>query len=159
MNKVVLDTSVIVKSILAPRKSLPKDVYEREIETHKKCRKLIKLLDSRDFEVYIPNVALVEVASVLKRNGYHRLIPRVLESLSASYIFIPEEDIFELSIEVATKTGASGFDCYFIATALLLNATLITDDKKMNRHARSIGLNSILIREKELEEIKKKLGE
>ena len=43
---VVLDTSVIVKSILLPKKSIPKDIYEREIKTHKKCKQLIKFLNN-----------------------------------------------------------------------------------------------------------------
>ena len=37
----------------------------------------------------------------------------------------------------------------------MLNAILITDDEKMNKHANSTGLKSILIRDKEFEEIEK----
>jgi len=98
-------------------------------------------------------VSLVEVVSVLKRHGYPRIALQVLESLSDSYNFIPEDDIFEYCIDIALKTGTSGFDCYFIATSLMLNAILITDDEKMSKHASSIGLTSILVREMEFEKI------
>jgi predicted nucleic acid-binding protein len=153
MIKVVLDTSIIVKSLLYPRKSLPEDIYDREIKTHKKCRHLIKFLNSKGIETYLPKVSLVEVVSVLKRHGYPRIALQVLESLSDSYNFIPEDDIFEYCIDIALKTGTSGFDCYFIATSLMLNAILITDDEKMSKHASSIGLTSILVREMEFEKI------
>ena len=43
MSKVVLDTSIISKSILLPRKSLPKDIYEREAKTHKKMQAINKI--------------------------------------------------------------------------------------------------------------------
>jgi predicted nucleic acid-binding protein len=159
MSKVVLDTSIIVKSILLPRKSLPKDIYEREAKTHKKCKQLIKFLNNEGIDVYLPKVALVEVASVLKRHGYPKIALQVIESLSNSYNFISENEIFEYCLNIALKTGASGFDCYFIATSLMLNAILITDDEKMNKHANSTGLKSILIRNKEFEEIEEILKE
>lgn len=67
MGRVVLDTSVIVKAILKPGRWLPKDVYEREVETYRKSRLLIRLLREKHAEVLIPFVALVEVAGVLTR--------------------------------------------------------------------------------------------
>ena len=42
MDRGVLDTSAIIKSIFKPPKSLSRESYERELETHKKCRVLIK---------------------------------------------------------------------------------------------------------------------
>ena len=41
-NRGVLDTSVIVKSIFTPPKSLSRESYKRELETHEKCRFVIK---------------------------------------------------------------------------------------------------------------------
>ncbi|WP_167910492.1 antitoxin family protein [Thermococcus sp. Bubb.Bath] len=64
--RVVLDTSVIAKALLKPRKSLPKEIFERESETHRKSKLIIHLCDSHD--VALPKAGLVEVASVLKRN-------------------------------------------------------------------------------------------
>ena len=42
MDRDVLDTSTIIKSIFNPPKSLSREIYKRELETHKKCRVLIK---------------------------------------------------------------------------------------------------------------------
>ena len=101
----------------------------------------------------LPRAGLVEVASVLKRNGHGRVIPQVLESFSISYSFISEEEFFEKAIEVASKTGAAGFDCYFMALSMLKGALLITDDEKMAYHARSLGIQSLFVREMSEEEI------
>jgi hypothetical protein len=43
MIRAVLDTSVIVKSIFKPLRSLSKEAYCREQETHEKCKALIML--------------------------------------------------------------------------------------------------------------------
>ena len=149
--KVILDTSVIVKALLRPRRSLPQEVLERENQTHEKARLVVHLCD--DHEVLLPKACLVEVASVLKRNGHGDVIPDILESLSLSYNLVPEETIFEEAIDVASKTGASGFDCYFMALALVEGALLITDDVKMAFHARNLGIKTLLLRETSGEEI------
>jgi len=45
MDRAVLDTSVIVKSIFKPPKTLSSEIYKRETETHEKCRFIIKKLE------------------------------------------------------------------------------------------------------------------
>ena len=44
MGRMVFDTSVIVKAVLKPSRWLPRDIYEREAETHEKSRLLIRLV-------------------------------------------------------------------------------------------------------------------
>ena len=44
LEEVVLDSSVIIKSILKPSRWLPEEVYRRELETHHKARVLVKTL-------------------------------------------------------------------------------------------------------------------
>ncbi len=43
MEEVVLDSSIIIKSILKPGRWLPEEVYRRELETHHKARALVIL--------------------------------------------------------------------------------------------------------------------
>jgi len=45
LGRVVLDTSIIVKAVLKPGKWLPRSVYERELETHRKSRLLIRVVE------------------------------------------------------------------------------------------------------------------
>jgi len=48
MDRCVLDTTVIIKSIFKPPKSLSSERYKVELETHEKCRAVIKKLEERD---------------------------------------------------------------------------------------------------------------
>ena len=155
MDKSVLDTSVIVKSIFKPMKSLPDDIYKREMETHKKCICIIKTIEEKNIDIYIPYVSVVEIAAVVKRLSNKNLAGRISKSIFDSYEIIGEHIIFESAWDIAKNTGCSGFDSYFIALAHIKNASLITDDGGMHNHAEEIGVDSVLIRETELKNIKK----
>ena len=67
MEEVVLDSSVIIKSILKPGRWLSEEVYRGELETHYKARTLVKTLKSSDIIVLIPYPVIVEVAAVISR--------------------------------------------------------------------------------------------
>ena len=159
MGKVVLDTSVIVKAILKPGRWLPRDVYEREVETHEKSRLLILLVKEKHVEVLIPFVALVEAAGALTRLASSSLAREVVDSLKTSenYHIIYEEEIRDHTIEVALEVGSSGFDTYFIAVAKKFNAMLITDDEPMAIYAKRLGVDTILIRRISIEELRTKI--
>jgi predicted nucleic acid-binding protein len=67
MIRAVLDTSVLVKSIFKPLRSLSQEAYSKELETYEKCKALIKLIEVRDVEVHVPKVCVVEIAAVARR--------------------------------------------------------------------------------------------
>jgi len=153
MNKTVLDTSVIIKSIFKPPKSLSDEIYKREMETHEKCRVIIKKLEERDVNVYIPKVCVVETAAVVKRLADKNLAIKISEGVLNSYEVIDEAILFNSACAIAIDTGCSGFDSYFIALAKIKNAILLTDDGGMHFHAKEVGVDSVLIREVDLKGI------
>lgn len=82
-DSVVLDTSVVAKSILVPPRYLRRDIYEREIRTRDEIRVILRLLEERNYKVFFPKAGTIEVASVLKRSGLSReQVLEVLESLN-----------------------------------------------------------------------------
>jgi len=161
LGRVVLDTSVIVKAVLKPGKWLPRSVYERELETHRKSRLLIRLLNEKGVELLVPFAALVEIAGVLTRLASRDLAVKVVESLRTTrrYRIVYEDEIRDYVIETALSTGSSGFDIYFIATARLYNAALVTDDEPMSIQAERVGVNTILVRKTSTEELIAKINE
>ncbi len=159
MNKVVLDTSVIIKSIFKPPKSLSDKIYKRELGTHEKCRVLIKELEERNAEIYIPKVCIVETGAVVKRLADRKLAIRISKSLLDSYEVVDEAILFESAWIIAMETGCSGFDSYFISLAKIKCALLFTEDRKMHFNAKELGVNSILIRETTLKGIENFVGE
>jgi predicted nucleic acid-binding protein len=146
MNRAVLDSSVLLKSIFRPQRSLPEDAYAREQETHRKCRVLLKLIDEREVEAYIPRACIVETAAVARRLSNRDVARKISRGILESYEVADEPLLFDRAWMIATDTGCSGFDSYFIALAIIKAATLITDDNGMHRIARGIGVDSILVR-------------
>jgi hypothetical protein len=47
-DSVVLDTSVVAKSILAPPRYLRRGIYEREIRTREKVRVILHILEDEE---------------------------------------------------------------------------------------------------------------
>lgn len=101
MNKAVLDTTVIVKGALTPYKSLPKEIYSRELETHQKCRLVLSSLDESSFEVFIPKVCVIETAAVLRRLANRDLAAKLSRGLMRAYELVGEPDIFNSAWRVA----------------------------------------------------------
>lgn len=146
MIRVVLDSSVLIKSIFKPLRSLSSDAYSREMETHEKCKVLIKFIEERDVEVHVPRVCIVEIAAVAKRLAGRTLAAKASKGIMKSYNIAEEEAIFDIAWDVALETGCSGFDSYFIALAKREDAILFTDDSGMHHHAEDADVNSILVR-------------
>lgn len=157
MIRAVLDTSVIVKSIFRPLRSLSKEAYCRECETHEKCKALIKLVEELDVVVHVPKVCIVETAAVAKRLAGRTLAARASNGIAKSYNIADEETIFKIAWDVALETGCAGFDSYFIALAKREDAILLTDDSGMHHHAEEAGVTSILIRSNDLKTLAQRL--
>lgn len=157
MIRAVLDTSVLVKSIFKPLRSLSAESYSRELQTHEKCVALIKLIEERDVEVHVPKVCIVETAAVAKRLAGRTLAARASKGILKSYNVADEEAIFNVAWDVALETGCSGFDSYFIALAKKEDAILFTDDSGMHQHANEADVESILIRSNDLKALERKL--
>jgi len=157
MIRVVLDTSVLVKSIFKPLRSLPPELYSRELETHQKCVSLIKFIEENDADVLVPKISVVETAAVARRLAGRTLAARISAGIIRSYNIADEEEIFDAAWEVALETGCSGFDSYFIALAKEKGAVLFTDDSGMNQHAKEFDVCSILIRSNDIKALHNKL--
>ena len=157
MIRIVLDTSALVKSIFKPLRSLSVEAYSRELDTHEKCKALMKLIEERDVEVHVPKVCVVETAAVVRRLASKTLAARVSNGIMKSYNVTDEEAIFNIAWDLALETGCSGFDSYFIAMAKREDALLFTDDSGMHHHAEEAGVRTILIRSNDLQTLERRL--
>ena len=146
MDRSVLDTSVIIKSIFKPPISLSSKIYKRELETHEKCRTIIRMLEETGVNVYVPKVCVVETAAVVRRLANKKFALKISEGVLYSYEVLDETFLFDSAWTIAMNTGCSGFDSYFIALARINDAVLFTDDKGMHFHAQEIDVDSVLVR-------------
>lgn len=147
MNRAVLDSSILLKAIFKPLRSLSKDIYSRELETHKKCRRIIDLIDERDVEAYVPRACIIEMAAVSKRLSDKATARKISKRLVESYEIADESLLFDTAWTIAIDTGCSGFDSYFIALAKIKNASLFTDDNGMQHRGREAGVETVFIRD------------
>ena len=158
MTKCVLDSSVIIKGLFQPSPSIPSPILERELDTHKKCEYILKLVEILPVEVSIPKVCIVEVAAVTRRLTDMKTSQIIAARLFSSCTLTSEEELFTAAWALATTQGCSGFDAYFISLAFLHNIPLLTDDIGMHTHALKKGIISLLIRETPVLDIKRLLS-
>ncbi len=104
MIRTVLDTSILVKSIFKPLRSLSAKDYARELETHEKCAAPVRLIEERDVEVHIPKVCVVETAAVVRRLSGRMIATRASQSVMKSYSVVDEDAIFDIAWDVALET-------------------------------------------------------
>jgi len=151
---------VLVKSVLRPGRWLPSNIYCRELETHRKARMVIMLLRDKGVRCsatvprYSWDGSCNPQASGREAGKRSSRVPQIHERLYYTIVF--GEEIREDALEVAIRTGSSGFDAYIIALAWRRNAILLTDDEAMSMHASRIGARALLLKavsEKELERI------
>ena len=119
----------------------------------------MKTLKSSDVIVLIPYPVLVEVAAVISRLASRELAEKVVESLKTTknYTVAYEEEYRDNALKVALATGSPGFDAYIIGLAWSRAALLITDDEPMNKHAETLGVKVLLLRNTNIEDIMKQL--
>ena len=132
--RVVIDTSIVFH--------LFSSFYPERTEV---AEKVIERAQLGGVELYAPRLGEVEFMAVLSRYFDRGRVQKALDFYSTIVTWIPEELMIEDLKEVAFKTHHKASDIYFIATALHLNAVLITNDRKMAELAKSLGLKAFYL--------------
>ena len=148
MSRVTLDTTVLVKGIIPPRRRKKDHIYEEQFRIYTIAKSIITKVENKESIMSVPSIAIVEIAAVGAR-----LTGKEERGLQASnYVkkhgnILYDTDILDEAISIAAKTKISGFDSIFISCAKITNSVLITDDKKMYTAAGKVGVKSKLLRE------------
>ena len=141
----VLDTSVIAKGLIEPRRKKQDSILEEQTRIYKIASLIMDQVNNKEINLIVPSIALVEIAAVAAR-----LTGKDQRGIQASnYVrkhgnIIYDTSFLNEAIKIASEIHISGFDSVFIACAKLTNSTLITDDKKMHDAAISLAINSKL---------------
>ncbi|HLH50102.1 MAG TPA: type II toxin-antitoxin system VapC family toxin [Roseiarcus sp.] len=104
------------------------------------------------FDLYAPDLALVEVANALRnkvrlgRTSYQqaRASLTVLPSLFSR--FIPQIETFREAFEIGCTINHSASDCVYLACVKILNTALLTDDAALFQKASSLDLGAKTLR-------------
>lgn len=147
MSTITLDTTVLAKAIIPPRRRKQDSIYQEQLRLHAIAKSITSKVESKQDIMNIPSVAIIEIAAVAAR-----LTGKEERGIQASnYIkehgnIVYDVFIIEEAIRIAAQTKISGFDSLFIACAKLSDSILITDDKRMYDAAINIGINAKLLR-------------
>lgn len=147
--RVTLDTTVIVKALVEPRRAKDDSILKEQTRLHKLALSFVTNIQEGKDHLYIPSIALVETASVISRlTGSENLGKDSADFvIGLAHSILYDVELLDVAVAIATHTKASGFDVIFLACCKLTNSTLVTDDIRMHRAARSVGIPSQLLRE------------
>ncbi|MBI3395100.1 MAG: type II toxin-antitoxin system VapC family toxin [Spirochaetia bacterium] len=129
-NDIVIDASVFVASSL------------RDEPHHGEAHAMLLSFSDVMPHIHLPSLALLEVASaVARRTGRAAQAKRLAEALAD----IPGVTLYELSfeharqgLELLEQGPLRAADIVYVILALQVRAELITLDKEMHKHARSL---------------------
>ena len=146
MNK-TLDTTVIIKGILEPRRKKKDAVLEEQIRIYKIASSILDGIYEGKDKMFIPTISIVEIAAVASRLTGDKNIGRETADFIRSIASVVNEAvILDEAVSIAAETKISGFDSIFIACAKVTSSMLITDDKKMHEAALKAGIDAKLLR-------------
>ena len=144
---VTVDTSVIVKALVPPRRKKQDKLFDLQRELHLSCRDVLLKTESGEYANHIPLLALIETACVVSRLSDTQRAGLALTFLGQNSRFYGVAYLMERSIRIGMRTKASGFDVVFMACAEETGSILITDDRKMYDRANDYGLDVIFVRD------------
>ncbi|MBN2251832.1 MAG: type II toxin-antitoxin system VapC family toxin [Candidatus Altiarchaeota archaeon] len=148
MNDCTLDTTVLAKGIIPPRRRKNDSIHQEQYRLHKIARSMILKVEEGKTIMNVPSAALVEIAAVAARlTGKEGRGMQAADYVRKHGNIIYDYYILDKAVKIAAKTKISGFDAVYIACAKTTRTTLVTDDKGMYEAAISAGINARLLRD------------
>lgn len=145
---ITTDTSVLIKGLVPPRRRTKDQLYETYLNIHLISKEILLKIEAANYVNHVPLIALIETACVVSRlTNDSESINLALSFVSQNSRMYADAYLLEKSIEIGTKTKASGFDVIFMACAEVCGSILITDDRKMFEKAIEYGLEAKLLRD------------
>lgn len=148
MSDFTLDTTVLAKGIIPPRRRKEDAIYEEQFRLYNIAKSIIKEVEDKESIMNVPSAAIVEIAAVGARlTGKEERGIQSSDFVKEHGNIVYDIDLLEQAVKIASQTKISGFDSIFIACAKVTNSLLITDDKNMFDAAIKVGVKAKLLRE------------
>jgi len=147
MTKLTLDTTVLAKGMIPPRRRKKDQVYMEQFRMHTLAKALIQEAEDSGSVMNVPSVALIEIAAVAARlTGKEELGIQASDYVREHGNILYDTHLLEEAVRIAAKTKISGFDAIYIACAGHTGSKLITDDSGMYEAAILAGVDAELLR-------------
>ncbi len=90
----------------------------------------------RGTELRVPAHAFAEAMEVVARKMARDLVPpdqviSIVAVLRSNFVVVPLDDLLIPAIQLSIRTGASVYDCLYVALAASLDCRLVTADRRL----------------------------
>src|SRR3989338_9605239 len=118
MSSITLDTTVLARGILPPRRRKKDAIYENEFRLHVIAKSILSKVESKESIMNAPSAAIVEIAAVGARlTGKEERGIQASEYVKRHGNIIYDISLISEAVKVASQTKISGFDAIFITCA------------------------------------------
>jgi predicted nucleic acid-binding protein len=147
MSAYTVDSSFLVKGLVPVRRSKNDALRAQQEREHAKAQVYLDAIELGVHQMFVPVIALVEVAAVISRLTNSREDAKagsqfVRENATRLYY---ESDLLDQAIETAIRAKTGGYDTIFLTVAKISGSTLLTADRAQHDMATAIGLRSELL--------------
>ena len=129
--KIVVDTSVLIKWFKT-----------RDEELLKEAKQLLEEIERRHLEVHVPALLLYEVGNILLLKTRLELtaLEAALDSLESLPFLVapPATPLLKRAVSLGRQLNLTFYDASFLALAVELDCPLVTADRQLFEHARTL---------------------
>ena len=137
---IVVDTSVFIDLL-----------FEYDSERTHSSERLFSLLEENALTIMEPDLFKVELTGQVSRRVQKEKAANICDEIFSELIFIDTSRIFEEALSIALETGSRASDSFFIASARIQKAILVSNDKYQIESARKSGIEVFnLLQDQEL---------
>ena len=147
MSDYTVDSSFIIKGLVTVRRRQADALRAQQVREYEVANEYLSQIRSGVHRMFVPAIALVEVAAVISRLTNSREDATkgsgfVRENATQLYY---ETDLLEQAIETAITAKTGGYDTIFLTVAKISGSTLLTADRAQHEMATIVGLKSELL--------------
>ena len=143
---IVIDTSVFIDAI-----------FNFNEDMTKKAKELFRLVQDNNVQIFEPEILKIELIGQLVRRLKLDEPLMLYELLTENINFIETLKLWEISFDIALKTGCRAIDSFYIGATNVRNAFLVSNDKFQVESARKFGVKAFYLID-EFSEVKRALG-
>lgn len=142
---IVLDTTIFIDLL-----------FEYNSERTRIAEELLSILEENGLSIMEQDFFKVELTGQIARRSKKEVVSKICEEIFAELVFINTSKIFEEALSIALETGSRGADSFYIASAKVEKAILVSNDKYQVESAKKSGIEAYcLLHDPEL--VKKRL--
>lgn len=115
-------------------------LFEYDSERTRSSEELFSIIEENALSVVEPDIFKVELTGQVSRRVQKEKAAKICEEIFSELIFIDTSRIFEEALSIALETGSRASDSFFIASARMQKAILVSNDKYQLESARRSGI-------------------